>query len=97
MAETQARKARAEAELRTTTQAPGTRMTRDEIARLVRSISDLAAVVRQAETRGKAEIYRQLGLVLTYDSGQQKVLVEMNLNQHSVVARRLPVCVRGGT
>jgi hypothetical protein len=49
--ETQARKARAEAELRTTAKGPGARMTRDKIARLVRSISDLAAVVRQQEPR----------------------------------------------
>ena len=97
IAETQARKARAVAELRTTTQGPGSRMTRDEIARLVRSISDLAAVVRQAEPRDKAEIYRQLGLALTYDCGKQKVLVEMNLNQHSAATRGLPVGVRGGT
>ncbi|MGW3626181.1 recombinase family protein [Streptomyces sp. NPDC000880] len=97
IAETQARKARAEAELRTTTKGPGARMTRDEIARLVRSISDLAAVVRQAGAKDKAEIYRQLGLALTYDSGKQKVLVEMNLNQHSAATRGLPVGVRGGT
>ncbi|MFC7266081.1 hypothetical protein [Streptomyces lutosisoli] len=97
IAETQARKARAEAELRTTTKGPGARMTRAEITRLVRSISDLAAVVRQAEPRDKAEIYRQLGLALTYDSGKQKVLVEMNLNQHAAATRGLPVGVRGGT
>ncbi|MGP4044489.1 hypothetical protein [Streptomyces sp. 2A115] len=97
IAETQARKARAEAELRTTAQGPGARMTRDEIARLVRSISDLAAVVHQAEAADKAEIYRQLGLALTYDSGKQKMLVEMNLNQHSATTRGLPVGVRGGT
>lgn len=45
----------------------------------------------------KAEIYRQPGLALTYDSGKQKVLVEMNLNQHSATTRGLPVGVRGGT
>jgi hypothetical protein len=71
-------------------------MPRDEIARLVRSISDLAAVVRQAEAADKTEICRQLGLALTYDSGKQKVLVEMNLNQHSAATRGLPVGVRGG-
>ncbi|MFD9224356.1 recombinase family protein [Streptomyces sp. NPDC060064] len=97
IAETQARKARAVAELRTATHGPGSRMPRDEIARLVRSISDLAAVVRQAEAADKAEIYRQLGLALNYDSGKQKVLVEMNLNQHSGATRGLPVGVRGGT
>lgn len=97
MAETQNRRARAEAELRTATQGPVARMSRDEIVRLVRSIRDLATVVQQAETQDKAEIYRQLGLAFTYDSGKQKVLVEMNLNQHSRAARGLPVGVRGGT
>ncbi|AVH59650.1 hypothetical protein C4B68_32270 [Streptomyces dengpaensis] len=97
IAETQARKARAVAELRTTTQGPGSQMPRDEIDRLVRSISELAAVVRQTEAADKAVIYRQLGLGLTYDSGKQKVLAEMDLNQHSATTRGLPVSVRGGT
>ncbi len=95
--ETQARRARAEAELRTVTKDQGARMSRDEIACLVRSIGNLAAVVRQAEREDKAEIYRQLGLTLTYDSGKQKVLAEMDLNQHSSAPRGLPVRVRGGT
>lgn len=97
IAETQARRARAEAELRTNTKSPGGRMSRDEIARLVRSLSDLAAVVQQAEPEDKAEIYQQLGLQLTYDSGKHKVLVEMTLNQHFPATRGLPVGVRGGT
>lgn len=42
IAETQARRATAEAELRTATNTPTGRMTRDEITRLVWSISDLA-------------------------------------------------------
>jgi len=58
ISETQARRARAEAELRTAPEGPGARMSRDEIARLVRSISDLAAVIQQAEDEDKAEIYR---------------------------------------
>ncbi len=75
----------------------GTRIFRDEIARLVRSIKDLAAVVRQAEPEEKAEIYRQLGLRLTYDSGKHKVLAEMRLDQHSHETRGVSVRVRGGT
>ncbi|MDX3229716.1 hypothetical protein [Streptomyces sp. ME19-01-6] len=95
--ETQARRARAEAELRASSKTAGARMSRDEIARLVRSIKDLAAVVRQAEPQDKAEIYRQLGVRLTYDSGKHKVLAEMRLDQHSREARELSVRVRGGT
>ena len=72
-------------------------MSRDGIARLVRSIKDLAAVVRQAEPEDKAEIYRQLGVRLTYDSGKHKVLAEMRLDQHSHEARGPSVRVRGGT
>lgn len=66
IAETQATHARAEADLRNATHGTDSRMTRDEIARLVRSISDLAAVIRQADPEDKAEIYHQLGLRLTY-------------------------------
>ncbi|MFE4832722.1 recombinase family protein [Streptomyces sp. NPDC056672] len=95
--ETQARRARTEAELRTVTKGQSTRMSRDEIARLVRSTSDLAAAVRQADREDKAEIYRRLGLTLTYDSEKQKVLAEMDLNQHFSATRGLPVGVRGGT
>ncbi|WP_283112297.1 hypothetical protein [Streptomyces halobius] len=36
-------------------------MSRDEIARLVRSVSDLAVVVPQAEPEDEAEIHQQLG------------------------------------
>ncbi|MFF3749062.1 hypothetical protein ACFYYH_01160 [Streptomyces sp. NPDC002018] len=39
-----------------------------ELARLVRSVSDLAAAVRQAGREDKAEIYRPLGVTLTDDS-----------------------------
>ncbi|MGW7693483.1 hypothetical protein ACWGMA_32285 [Streptomyces asiaticus] len=73
ISETQARRARAEAELRTASKGPGVRMSRDEIARLVHSISDLAAVIQQAEAEDKAEIYRQLGLRLTYVPAQATV------------------------
>ncbi|WP_326606662.1 hypothetical protein [Streptomyces sp. NBC_01800] len=72
-------------------------MTRDEIARFVRSISDLAVAVRQAAAAERAEIYRHLGLTLVYDSGKHKVLIETSLNQHMSTTRWLPFGVRGGT
>lgn len=104
IAETQAKRARAETELRTTTRGRRARMTRDEIARIVRSISDLAAVVQQAEPEDKAEIYRQLGLRLSYAPGQQRVRAEINLdplhNEKSPRSKRdrgEMVRVRGGT
>lgn len=63
----------------------------------MRSITDLAAVLRQAEPEDKAKIHRQLGVRLTYDSGKHKVLAEMRLDQHSREACGLSIRVRGGT
>ena len=103
IAETQARRARAEAEIRTASKGPGARMSRDEIARLVRSISDLAAVIQQAEAEDKAEIYRQLGLRLTYVPAQATVRAEVTLDPtndktpRSTSNRGEMVRVRGGT
>ncbi|MFI2030566.1 recombinase family protein [Streptomyces buecherae] len=97
IAETQAHRARAAAELGRTVTAQGGRMTREDIAELVRAAGELTEVIRQADPADKAEIYKQLGLRLTYDSGKHKVLVEIDLNQHSLGSRGLPVGVRGGT
>ncbi|AQW49292.1 hypothetical protein ACIQPP_16770 [Streptomyces violaceusniger] len=103
ISETQARRARAEAELRTASKGPGVRMSRDEIARLVRSISDLAAVIQQAEAEDKAEIYRQLGLRLTYVPAQATVRAEVTLDPNNDKSPRSTndrgemVRVRGGT
>ncbi|MFF4951241.1 recombinase family protein [Streptomyces chattanoogensis] len=107
-AETQARRVRAEADLRAAEAGTGTsgRMTRDEIARLVRSISDLTTVIRQADPQDKAEIYRRLGLQLTYTPGRQSVRVELAPDPHIAHNDKTPrsqrdrgemVRVRGGT
>ncbi|MET8329714.1 recombinase family protein [Streptomyces sp. NPDC005181] len=69
IAETQAHRARAEAVLRTAARGPAGPMSREEITRLVDSIKDLAAVVSTADPADKAEIYRQLGLRLSYTPG----------------------------
>ncbi|PYC87664.1 hypothetical protein C7C46_03900 [Streptomyces tateyamensis] len=97
MTQTQATRTRAEAELRTAQLARSTQLTRDDIAALARANSDLVALLADAEPADRAALYQQLGLILTYDSGKQKVLVEMNLNQHFPESRRLTVGVRGGT
>ncbi|WAP59163.1 hypothetical protein [Streptomyces sp. S465] len=55
-------------------------MSRDEIARPVRSISDLTTVIQQAEAEDKAEIYRLLGLRLTYAPAQATVHAEVTLD-----------------
>jgi hypothetical protein len=54
--------------------------TRDEIAAIVRSLSDLHAVVRDASPADKAEIYKQLGLRLTYQPGQRVVQAQAALS-----------------
>ncbi|MEV0368840.1 recombinase family protein [Streptomyces sp. NPDC050636] len=97
MAQTQGVRAQAEADLNQALTAHGNHTSRDEIAALVRSYSNLAAVLHDADRADRAATYKDLGLVLTYHPGKQKVLVEMNLNQHSATTRGLPVGVRGGT
>ncbi|GAB2723206.1 recombinase family protein [Kitasatospora kifunensis] len=95
--QTQADRTRAEAELRAAQQARTGHLTRDDIATLARGHCDLVKVLADAEPAHRAALYQQLGLILTYDSGKQKVLVEMNLNQHFPRTRGLTVGVRGGT
>jgi site-specific DNA recombinase len=73
-AETQARRTAAETRLR-----PGprqTRMSSEEIASLVASASDLINVLASADSADKAEIYRQLGLALTYHPEARTVQVQ---------------------
>ena len=71
IAETQARKVTAQAEIRTAT---GRRqMSRDDIAAIVAALADLAQVVREADPADKADIYAQLNLTLTYQPGQRLV------------------------
>lgn len=67
-------------------------MSRTEIASLVTAVGDFAAVLRDADPADKAEVYRQLGLRLTYQPETQTVRAEMDLNAH----RGVMVCVRGG-
>lgn len=76
IAETQARGAKAAAVLTSTFERPA-RMSREAIGELVRSVSDLAAAVRQAKAEDKAEIYRLLGLRLTYAPNNATVLAEI--------------------
>ena len=71
IAETQAKKVAAQAEIRAAT---GQRqMAPDDIAAIVAALGDLARVVRDAESADKAEIYAHLGLTLTYQPGRRLV------------------------
>lgn len=92
IAETQARKVTAQAEIRTAT---GRRqMSRDDIAAIVAAFADLAQVVREADPADKADVYAQLNLTLTYQPGQRlvEVTVKPGLNMRKGFVR-----VRGGT
>jgi hypothetical protein len=73
--------AKAEADLRAANEKPAAaRVTRTEIAELISGIADLVVVVRQASVDDKAEIYRQLGLKLTYEPGKALVRAEATLD-----------------
>ncbi|MHB2023615.1 MAG: recombinase family protein [Mycobacteriales bacterium] len=52
------------------------RMTQDEIATLVRGLGNLLATVRAAHPADKGEIYRKLGIGLTYQPEDKLVVVE---------------------
>lgn len=67
-------------------------MSRDEIAFLVSSLSDLLAVLREADPADKAEIYTQLGLRLTYRPGDKVIQARVSPSQHWQFES-----VRGGT
>ncbi|HZM80897.1 MAG TPA: recombinase family protein [Candidatus Limnocylindrales bacterium] len=84
IAQTQAEKSLAEARIRQ--HGTGTKqLTRDQIRYLVTTLSDITKVIHDANPRDKAEIYRQLGLRLTYYPGKAAVLVQ---------SRPEPVCIR---
>ncbi|MEU4968231.1 recombinase family protein [Streptomyces smyrnaeus] len=101
IAETQARREQAEAELRATTPQPqpqhGTPLSRDEIAALVRVAGSLTTAIHQADPTDKAELYKKLGIRLRYDPAQQKVLAESHLDQDLSGSRGVPVRVGRGT
>ncbi|WP_436788922.1 recombinase family protein [Yinghuangia sp. YIM S10712] len=52
------------------------RMSRDEIRALIDALGGMLTVIRHADPTGKAEIYKTLGLHLTYEHETRKVLAE---------------------
>ncbi len=81
IAETEAEKASyALAMRRTATRRP--RMTEAEIKAIVDKFADIAAVLHDADPDDKAEVFRQLGLRLTYHPGRQLVEAEVEIPQH---------------
>ncbi|WP_084556233.1 recombinase family protein [Couchioplanes caeruleus] len=73
--------------------APG-RLSRAEIAQLVSDFDRIRDTVRHADATRKAEVYRQLGLTMTYHPGNHKirVLATPDADSCGVMVR-----VRGGT
>ncbi|GAA4580033.1 hypothetical protein GCM10023176_58940 [Micromonospora coerulea] len=91
--QTQAERARAEADLHAQSGNSPRRMSPTEIKGLVQALGDIATVLRDADPADKAEVYRQLGLRLTYQPETQTVRAVVDLSAH----RGVMVCVRGGT
>lgn len=55
------------------------RMSRDEIRTVVDSLQDLHAVLVDAAVRDKSEVYRHLGLRLTYRPGDRTVRADVQI------------------
>ncbi len=68
-------------------------MTRDEISDLVGKLGDIIGVLREADPADRAEVYRQLGLRLTYHPAEQEVRVQAQPDADSYGEM---VRVRGG-
>lgn len=69
------------------------RMSRDQITQVIAAITDLAAMINNADPRDKAKIYTGLGIRLTYHPGQQAVFAEAQPATAPVCA--LSMCRRG--
>ena len=72
MAEVQAQRTLAEAMLAKNPKPR--RMTREEIAAMVTALHDIMNVLNEADQADKTEIYAQLGLTLTYQPEEKKVI-----------------------
>ena len=59
-----------------TSGAPCRRMTKDEIRALVDTLGGLLKILDKADPRDKLEVYRRLGLRLTYDHEKGSILAE---------------------
>ena len=71
-------------------------MTRDQLAALVSGLGDLLGVLATAAPEDKAEVYRKLGLQLTYDPARRVVIVESHLGPGSSGALPRGPRPRGG-
>jgi site-specific DNA recombinase len=81
IAETEAEKARYTAGLRQLSKGRG-RMTDQEIRAVVDKLADVAQVLSRADVDDKSEIFRQLGLKLTYRPGRRIVRAKIEPAPH---------------
>lgn len=58
-------------------------MSKEEIQTLIEALGNIRDVLEDADPTDKAEVYRQLGLRLTYRPGKRTVRAETNLDPHS--------------
>ena len=79
IAEVQAERLAAEVELGRATGQQSRRFSRDQPAALVNSLGSLLGVLATAAPKDKTEVYRKLGLQLTYDPARRAVTVESHI------------------
>ncbi|MEO3821755.1 hypothetical protein [Plantactinospora sp. B24E8] len=70
------------------------RLAEDDIRRLVGSFEDIRNTLRDADSKDKSNVYRELRLALTYDPGKNKISVEAKPDADYC---GVTVRVRGGT
>jgi site-specific DNA recombinase len=87
IAQTQAERRNAEAQLRDAACQAQTRMTREQITTLVASLGSLLTALREADTADKAEVYQQLGLRLDHQPDTQTVKAQLQPNPHDMCRR----------
>jgi hypothetical protein len=96
IAETQAERQRAQQRQHTPAEEVSdetVQLTKEQIITIVEELGDLVSALRNAEPEHKLEVYRSLGLRLTYDPETQTVRANVDLATH----RWDSVRVRGGT
>lgn len=92
IAETEAERARHELAMRQPAAKAKGRMTEADIKAIADRLSDIARVLAEADPDDKAEIFRHLGLKLTYKPGERIVRAKIQPASHWQIDG-----VRGGT
>jgi site-specific DNA recombinase len=78
-------------------------MTRQQITDLVEGLGDMVTALPDADPDRKADVYRKVGLKLTYHPRDRKVRAEAHFNSHRIVKPKVsegglePPCPVKGT